>query len=206
MESERRFEISGGAACLDFTNTLSDRPQQAIERLPTYADLASWGRQAGVLDAAQAKALAADAGERPAAAVRVLARAVALREALYRLFSALAAGRAPEDGAVARLNAELPAALARRRLAPRDDVGFVWRWDEAAAADLAFPLAPVVVSAVELLTSQDDLPRLRECDADTCGWLFLDRSRNRSRRWCDMAVCGNRAKARRHYERQATDG
>lgn len=76
---------------------------------------------------------------------------------------------------------------------------FVWGWDDAAPA-LDRPLWPVARSLAELLTS-DELPRVRECAADNCAWLFIDTSKNRSRRWCDMAVCGNRAKARRHYAR-----
>jgi predicted RNA-binding Zn ribbon-like protein len=199
------FEISGGAACLDFCNTVSDRSTEPIERLETYADLLSWGVQAGTLAEEPAAALKNLAGERPEEASRVLARGVDLREALYRTFSALAAGRRPAAADLARLDGELPAALAWRRLAIDDECeGCDWRWRDLTSsdADLAFPLAPVVVSASELLTADDELSRLRECDAETCGWLFLDRSRNRSRRWCDMAVCGNRAKARRHYERQ----
>ncbi|HMB54842.1 MAG TPA: CGNR zinc finger domain-containing protein [Thermoanaerobaculia bacterium] len=203
------FEISGGAACVDFCNTVSDRGTEPIERLETYADLVSWGVQAGVLDVERAAALGRMAGDRPEEASRVLARAVGLREALYRTFSALAAGRRPDGDDLARLDGELPAALAWRRLAIDDECencDWCWRDLTSTDADLAFPLAPVVVSASALLTDDDDLPRLRECDAETCGWLFVDRSRNRSRRWCDMAVCGNRAKARRHYERQAAEG
>jgi predicted RNA-binding Zn ribbon-like protein len=199
------FEISGGALCLDLTNTVSNRGTEPIERLVGYGDLVDWARQAGAADDGEARALRRRAAAEPDAAAAVLARARALREALYALFSAAAAGRPGPEPALAVLNAELPAALARRRLA-RD--GAAYRWRDAAGEDgppLDAPLAPAVRSAAELLTS-DELALVRECAADTCGWLFLDRSRNRSRRWCDMKVCGNRAKARRHYRRRKAAG
>jgi predicted RNA-binding Zn ribbon-like protein len=96
------------------------------------------------------------------------------------------------------MNAALPEALPRCIGTGPD--GFAWRFahDER---DLAPLLAPVVRAAAELLTS-DELVRIRECGSDTCFWLFLDRSKNGTRRWGDMKVCGNRAKARRHYQRE----
>ena len=76
-------------------------------------------------------------------------------------------------------------------------------WTRTDAADsLTAPLRPVVRSAAELLTSPETLLRVRECDGTDCTWLFLDQSRNRSRRWCSMESCGNRAKVRRHYRRR----
>jgi predicted RNA-binding Zn ribbon-like protein len=199
------FEISGGALCLDLANTVSNRGTEPVERLVRYGDLVDWARQAGAAEDGEATALRRRAAAEPGAAAAVLARARTLREALYALFSAAAAGRPGPEAALAVFNAELPAALARRRLA-RDGAGY--RWRDAAPGEgppLDAPLAPVVRSAAELLAS-GELALVRECAADTCGWLFLDRSRNRSRRWCDMKVCGNRAKARRHYRRQKAAG
>jgi len=88
--------------------------------------------------------------------------------------------------------------LVRREVRPAGE-GYTWVWKRT-NAELDDVLAPVVESAAALLTSPD-LSRVRECESETCGWLFIDRSRNRSRRWCDMTVCGNRAKVRRHYQR-----
>ena len=193
------FELTGGALCLDFANTVDNRPAGARELLQAYGDLVSWAEQSGVLDAASGAGLRAEAGRRPQAAESALAGARALREALYAIFSAGAGGRLPPAEAVATLNAALAPSLARLRLDPGPEEAFGWRWSlEDGALDGL--LAPIVDSAAELLTSSD-LARVRECEADTCGWLFIDRSRNRSRRWCDMAVCGNRAKVRRHYAR-----
>ena len=95
-------------------------------------------------------------------------------------------------------------ALSHRRLEPGED-GFAWSWKDGAAGDLRTPLWPILESAATLLTS-DDLGRIRECDADDCNWLFLDRSRGGNRRWCSMKSCGNRAKARRHYRREKKHG
>ena len=133
-------------------------------------------------------------------AASVLARAIRLREALYRMFSALArdAQVAPDDLSI--LNGALAEAHNRLRLgaAPAfDRFGWVWSGADDALDRMLWPIAR---SAAELLTAPE-LARVRECAGQPCGWLFLDASRNHSRRWCSMAGCGNRAKAKRHYER-----
>ncbi len=194
------FEISAGALCLDLANTVDKRlTAEPTERLGTYADLVSWAEQAGVLRRREARQLLQAAASRPRRARAALARAKSLREALFGIFSAAANGRPAPDQALAILNAALPDALAGLRVVPSRD-GFEWFWS-VAERGLDRILPPVLDSAAELLTSPD-LARVRECGADTCAWLFLDKSRNRSRRWCDMTVCGNRAKARRHYQRR----
>jgi predicted RNA-binding Zn ribbon-like protein len=195
------FELSGGHLALDFANSISRRaaPEDCRDRLTHYGRLLSWGVQAKLLTSKQAERLRTEGGDRPRAAVLALRRAIAVREAIFSLFVAIARGERAAADALATLNAALPEALAALRLAP-DRGGFSWRF-EPDASDLAPMLAPVVRAAAELLTS-DDLPRVRECQSDTCFWLFLDRSKNGTRRWCDMKVCGNRAKARRHYHRE----
>lgn len=203
-EQRQAFELTGGSLCLDFANTMDNRPAEATELLQSYQDLVIWAEQAGVVDKAAGAALRAEAARRAQAAESALAGGRVLREAIYAVFSAHASRRPAPAGAVATLNAAMAPSLARLQLEVRAGGGFGWRWSlEDGALDGL--LAPIVDSAAELLTSPD-LARVRECEADNCGWLFLDRSRNRSRRWCDMAVCGNRAKVRRHYARakQAT--
>jgi len=173
-----------GSLCLDFVNTVDPRhatPRE--ERLPDYAAVIEWARQAG-LEASPLEA---------AAASRAHEEAISLRETLYAIFGAVARGEAPPAEALRHLNDE----IARRPR--RITEGFAWASDDDV-------LAPVVWSAAELLTS-GPLERVRECPGDdTCGWLFLDTSRNGSRRWCDMRTCGNRAKARRHYRRAVSTG
>ena len=127
----------------------------------------------------------------------MLGRARALRESIYELFSTIAAGERPPDAALETFNAFVPAALSRLRIA-RDGKGCSWR--PLPGEDLEEVLHPVVRAGADLLTSPD-AARVRECRSDTCAWLFLDRSKNGTRCWCDMKVCGNRAKARRHYDR-----
>lgn len=193
------FELTGGHLALDFANTVDERPHDPPrERLGSYGDLLAWAEQAGVLKPAEAKRLGREAGGRPDAAARVLGQARALREHLFAIFEAAAGGRPLPADHLAAVNPALARALGKLRLEPAGKVA-KWGWnDEPEALDLV--LWPVIRAAAELLASPD-LVLVRRCAADECAWLFLDRSRNRSRRWCDMTVCGNRAKARRHYSR-----
>ena len=195
-----RFHLTGGRLCLDLANTVSWRVGgRPIERLTRYLDLVSWARQAGVLTDPEVRRLAAEARRRRHAAARVLKRAQALREAIYRVFSNISQRRAPAAPDLATLNAELADALGRLRLTGTSGA-FALEWPGDAAA-LERVLWPVARSAADLLTS-NDLELLKRCPAVDCGWIFLDLTRNRSRRWCKMQVCGNRAKARRSYARR----
>jgi predicted RNA-binding Zn ribbon-like protein len=199
-----RFELSGGVLCLDFANTLSYRGRaDPVERLTSYAALVVWGQQAGVLTDREAQRLARAAARRPAEATIVHAHALTLREALYRLFSAVAAGRSPDTADVTTVNRMLAQALGWLQIGATPE-GFRWKWNGPGDA-LDRMLWPVLRSAADLLTSAP-LRNIRECAAPDCGWLFLDTTRNRRRRWCDMQGCGNRAKVRRHRERQKLGG
>ena len=194
------FRLIGGCLCLDFANTAgSHASEHPSESLESYADLVAWSRQAGILSDDEAQHLLREAQRRPAEAAAVLDQARALREVIYHVFSAVAAGRAPAAADLGALNAALSVALARLCVAPTGD-GFAWTWTGDANV-LDRMLWPIARSAADLLTSET-LPRVRECAAHPCGWLFVDMSRNHSRRWCDMQDCGNRAKARRHYQRK----
>jgi predicted RNA-binding Zn ribbon-like protein len=194
------LSLVGGRLCLDFANTVgSHAGEHSNEHLHSYRDLAAWSRHAGILTDAEEGGLLEAAERRPAEADVVLDRAIALRETIYRIFSAVAAGRAPDEADLETLNVALARALTHAQIVPSGD-GFAWSWrDEQGALDRM--LWPVARSAADLLTG-GELNRVRECANDPCGWLFLDLSRNRSRRWCDMRDCGNRIKARRHYQRR----
>ena len=197
----KRFQLVGGDLCLDFTNTVGGkRGVIARENLHAYRDFLSWSQQAGVVDGLQAERLATLAAERPSEAGEVLKRAVELREAIYRIFAAIVEGRMPADADLTRLNSELAPAMCRLRVGAGES-GFGWQWapDEPR---LEHPLGPVARAAAELLTNHEDLAHVHRCEGDTCGWLFLDSSKNHSRRWCDMRDCGNRAKVRRHRLKQ----
>jgi len=193
------FDLSGGRLCLDLANTVSNRGSRSpTDHLRSYGDLIAWATQAGAVAPGVARELVARAAARPGEARQALTSVIHVRETLYRVFAAMAGRRRPRPEDVAALNEQVPAAFARARLAKADG-RFVLEAD-AGADDLTSPLAPVIQSAIELLTSSD-VERLRSCAADTCEWLFLDTTKNRTRRWCDMKVCGNRAKVRRFRQR-----
>jgi predicted RNA-binding Zn ribbon-like protein len=200
--ADAAFELSGGALCLDFANTWGDRRRPESDRLRSYPSLLAFAGQAGLLGRREATALARHARRAPAAAEGTLASARRLRDVLYRLFAAQARGRRAAPADLAAVNAALRDALPHLRLTRRGG-GYSWGWD--GGGELAAPLHPIARSAAELLTSEE-LGRVRECDGATCTWLFLDQSRNRSRRWCSMESCGNRAKAKRHYHRRRDVG
>jgi predicted RNA-binding Zn ribbon-like protein len=193
-----QFELSGGALCLDFANTLGDRPREVEEHLHDWRDLVSWAEQAGLMSKRDAAGLRR-MDPAPPAEARAFARALELREHLYRLFSAIAAERSPDHRDLDALNAALGEALREARVESSGS-GFVWSWAEAGPA-VARILRPVVRSAADLLVSPDR-PDVRECASETCSWLFVDRSRTHRRRWCSMKTCGNRDKARRFYQRK----
>jgi len=199
LAHEYVFDFTGGNLCLDFTNTLDGTRTSPTERLKTYPDLVAWGRQADILSDGEARQLAQLAAGHPRDAARVLTKAVAIRELLYRIFSSVIDGSPTRPEDLATLNAALSPTLDRLRIGARAR-GFGWAWAPAGDA-LDRMLWPVLRSAGDLLVS-GELRGVRRCAGETCNWLFLDTSRNHSRRWCDMRSCGNRAKARRHYARK----
>jgi predicted RNA-binding Zn ribbon-like protein len=192
--SDYVFDLDAGIGCLDFTNTRTS----SGEHLRSYRDLIAFAQQSHLLTQADAEWLQHKASTQPVAAQDVLERALGLRRALRSIFSAVANAQAPDDVEVAGLNLELASSLAHACIEPAPDGGFDWSWSERA---LERPLWPIAREAAELLTSDDQRQLVRECGASDCAWLFLDTSKNRSRQWCSMSSCGNREKARRHYQR-----
>jgi len=194
------LELVGGRLCLDFTNTVSTR-SKALRRdyLDSYAELVVWGRHAGILGDDEAQALRERAHRHPAAAMAAHEHAIGLRETIYRIFSAIAGGQEAEEADLDSLNCMLRTALSRLEVARSAD-RFEWSWvlDDD---DLSHILWPIVRSAAELLTSES-LGRVRHCARDGCDWLFVDSSKNSSRRWCSMSMCGSRVKARHYYQRK----
>jgi predicted RNA-binding Zn ribbon-like protein len=191
--------------CLAYANTLFWRGRQTpTETLRTFADLLGWLDTSANIDAAALRQLAAWSHDEPQAAAQLLADGTSMREALYGIFSALAAGGPPPRPDFATLQRSLANAPARRRIA-RLASGHAWEIAQPVPTSppdvlAAHVLAPVLWSAGDLLVG-DAQHRVRRCANDACLWLFLDESKNATRRWCDMASCGNRAKARRHYLR-----
>lgn len=175
------MKFVGRRLCLDFVNTVGARIGNAPlrDKLASYTDLATWSELAGF-----------PAPRSAGSGARVLKRALALREALYRIFTRLK----PRAADMKIFRRELSIARSHERLSD----AFAWEWDRPNAPDRM--LWEVSLSAAELLTSEER-HKIRRCAGDECGWLFLDTSRNHSRQWCDMRDCGNRAKVRRFRER-----
>jgi len=202
--------LCGGDTALDFANTLGGALEGRWddEWLLGYGDLVAWGRHAGVLDEPIGRVLLARAAECPRAAAAAHEDALALRESIYAAASAVARGARPPADALAAVADAHRDALSHAGLTPARTTwpggpeSLDWTWE--AADHLRRPLWPVAQAAVDLLRS-DELSRLKQCGH--CRWLFLDASRNHSRRWCSMAHCGTDAKvrllrARRHEARR----
>jgi predicted RNA-binding Zn ribbon-like protein len=188
-------DMVGGDVSMDLVNTASARSGPELkDRLTTYDDLVTWAERVHVAGPRRAERLRRAAAADPTAAEAVLGRAKELREVIYRVFTTDTPDP-PDLDALGRAAAD--AAAARRLRSSTDGYVFAWPDDDA----LEQLLWPVALSAAELLTSEDRV-RVKECASESCNWLFLDQSRNRSRRWCDMSDCGNRAKARRYLARK----
>src|SRR6266849_3361647 len=199
---DHEIELSGGALALDFANTVGGthvRPTH--DHLRDYGDIARFAVLAGGLEPGVAKRLAERAERNPRRAAAVYELGISLREAIWGVFSALASGEAPRDDDLELIGDAAASGAARSRLVyDREGIGWSLPSD---GDDLERPLWEIARSAADLLTSTAR-DRVKECASETCEWVFLDKSRNRSRRWCDMSDCGNRAKARRfHAKKQA---
>lgn len=192
----------GGHVSLDYVNTVAWRLGQEVrEDLCTYSDWIRWARHVGLLAPAEVQNAMRWAGRHPAQADAMLARVVRLREATYRVLRAhVDPSRLPERDR-ALINEALGEAYATMQLRPHGS-GFVLECEHR--DDSTHALWRVIRSTADLLISPE-LRLLRVCAGRDCGWFFLDRSRNRGRRWCMMRDCGNREKARRYYRRHKLD-
>ena len=193
--------LLGGELCLDFANTVEPRHgDDRHDYLAGYPDLVRWAGHAGALSEEEARRLLGVAEARPAEAAEAFKRAVALRETIYRVFSAVAYGELPKGEDLETLTAAHLEALAHYRIVPTAE-GF--GWNHAKDDGLGRPVWRVSLSATALLTG-GELDRVRACPVGEggCAWLFHDESKNKSRRWCSMEGCGSRAKMRRMYARR----
>jgi predicted RNA-binding Zn ribbon-like protein len=195
--------LLGDRLCLDFANSIEDpATDHAHDFLQSYSDLVAWGQHAGLLTPSQADTLRDQAVRRPTDAATTLARALALREAIDRVFRAIARGESPPRPDLKTLQQIHLHALAHAHLTPAGE-GYAWTWIDS-ADELEAVLWPVARSAVELLT-RGDLRRVKECPLPQgCSWLFYDQSKNISRRWCSMEGCGTLVKMRRYHARRRT--
>jgi predicted RNA-binding Zn ribbon-like protein len=194
------LSLLGGRLCLDFVNTLDWRgTDHPVEFLHTYHDLVVWSRHAGMISDLEAKRLSQKAKIDASQAAKVLQEAIELREAIYRIFSSLAEGLPVAEPDLMIFNRHLGATMRSSKIIQQKQ-DLVWNTN-GEPEKLDWILNPVVRSAADLLVSVER-KRVKKCNDPDCGWLFLDISRNLSRRWCDMRDCGNRAKARRFYKKR----
>jgi predicted RNA-binding Zn ribbon-like protein len=189
----KTLALVGGVLALDFANTASGRgTDQPLDHLARVEDLFDWARHAGV-------ALPPVTGPRPDKTALPVGQVLQLREAIYRIGAGLAAGQEPQVPDLALLRETATGAMQSAELARRPDGQFDWQPGKD-ATPLTTITGSIALSAVALLRDTD-FTRLKQCQGPYCGWLFLDRSKNNSRRWCLMSVCGNRTKARRFQGR-----
>jgi len=195
---DKEYCTKTGWLCLDFANTADWHASSSpVETLNKYADLIEWSAGRGIVSGDAKDALLRRSEERPIEAQQALQKAREVREDIYRILSDAAHGRPIKIASLKGFNKALAGALPHLRLAPSDG-RLRWNWDSR-PDKLDSVFWPVVKSAMDLMTSEA-IKRVGECaDEKGCGWLFWDSSRNRSRRWCDMSDCGNRAKVRRFY-------
>ncbi|GLV53392.1 hypothetical protein KDH_02470 [Dictyobacter sp. S3.2.2.5] len=206
MDEKRReigtIALRGEQLCLNFTNTVSwhasDHPHEWIH---SYNDLLSWSRHTGMLDEDEYGQLLQAAKHWPTDAAAVLSSALTLREAIYQIFSDVVADHSPQQESLAIFQQAYADAIVHAQLVLEAE-GFTFSWRHN-ARNLSLPLWVIAHSALELLRSQE-WRRVKKCPGDGCGWLFVDRSRNQSRRWCNGQNCGNRVRVRQHYQRRRT--
>jgi predicted RNA-binding Zn ribbon-like protein len=190
----------GSELALDFANTSSGRNSPAhLEHLISADDVIAWARHARVIGPDDGARLAAAVTQDRALSRELLQRALALREIIYDVGVSIAARRQPPAAPVEQLARVHAECVAHAHLVAYQAT-FVWTWNPKEAA-IESVLGPITLSALTLLT-QADLSRIKQCHGDHCGWLFFDTTKNKSRRWCEMEVCGNRAKQRRHQTRR----
>jgi predicted RNA-binding Zn ribbon-like protein len=183
--------------CLNYANTLSWRgSNRPVEKLQGLADILRWTEQSGIVRPAATQPLRRWSRAHQTEATELFRQAIAIREAVFRIFSAIAVGASVPTKDFVSLKAALANTPPRNQLA-RLGERCGW-WVESGAPSVAGVLAPVLWSAGDLMLNAPSRA-IRCCANEECLWLFIDQSKNSTRRWCDMNSCGNRAKARRHY-------
>jgi predicted RNA-binding Zn ribbon-like protein len=200
--TDRFSRFVGERLWLDFVNTdrallRGTRTNDALDAFETYVN---WLGAARVLDAERADAMLKRAQQQPTAASAAVHEARRLRNVLRALAASVTTDdRRSEEIAISEINRILGRSAGSRRVEPRSDGGFVRSFVTVGDVFTGL-LVPVIESAADALV-QDELPRVRECANPKCGRVFYDASRNGKRRWCEMATCGNRAKAARHRQK-----
>ena len=194
------LDLVGGSLALDFTNTSSGRGSPTHqEHLRDFETLVQWAEHARVATPLNCLVMREQAARHPERVAAVFTRALAVRELIWRIGGALAERREITDALRDELVAVHARSLAFAEIKSRDQA-FIWAWDPRRDVEAAI-LGPITLSALSLLMEKD-LSRTKRCEGKECGWLFFDATKNKSRRWCEMRVCGNRAKVRAARQRK----
>jgi predicted RNA-binding Zn ribbon-like protein len=202
MSGTTLFDLAGGHPALDLVNSLDNRfrADGPHEMLASYPDLLRFVSESGLLDPLQRQSLGKVAGNE--AAADALRGVRELREAAAGALYALIEEKAPPPGDMQTLERHFLVAHQHRELSWQPP-NIAWAWRPAEKNDPFLPLWILSQAVEELLRSKGQVAQIKTCDVDTCRWLFLDTSKNHTRRWCNMRVCGNRMKARRFQARQS---
>ena len=196
-ENERNFFFVSGQLSLDFINTQIGANDEPVDFLSGFPDLVSWLQQAGALDRAQANAALTSWGHRPEAK-QLLDQARKLRSVLREMAERLTAGKPVGQGALGEINRVLAQESGYNQLV-RSSGGYEFHF-QPVRREAIHLLTPIAMSAAELLRNSEPL-RIRRCGNPVCRLYYYDTSKNRTRRWCSMAICGNRMKAATFYQR-----
>lgn len=200
MNSAEEFAWVGGHVALDFVNTAGGATKSRdVERLTDYRIAARWARLAALVSVFEERELRTLADAHPRETIEQLAALRTEREDSYAVLAAIAKERAPRDREVARVEVRIKDAITIAHLSVSRSNPVAWTIPTTSAG-LSVIRHRAALALADILTGNDRLD-IRECEA--CSWLFLDRSPSKRRRWCSMAACGNRAKARRHYHRRS---
>lgn len=187
------LELVGGVLCLDFVNTVNSRYELEHDYFASYTDLVDWSGKMEVLSPSQVKNLKQKASQESSEAENVFEKTRGARETMSRVFLSIAEGSTPKEADLSTMAGLYQEAIGNGQLV-KSDGHFVFNWKPDKTLD-GF-LWQIIASAQSLLSSKE-VEHVKECPS--CGWLFLDTSKNQSRRWCSMNTCGARDKMRRYH-------
>ncbi|MFA5815331.1 MAG: CGNR zinc finger domain-containing protein [Bacteroidales bacterium] len=196
------LELDGGSLCLDFVNSVRSRFENPLyEFITSPEDWLRWIHRVQLFNDPEEDRLKKYVSKNLVQAANELKRIISVRELLYRIFCKLAQEEIPSNKDLAHFNKELSVSLRYLKIGFTDELMVTENWDDK-SFNLLYTLHPLLKSAYDLLSS-DTLNRLKECKH--CGWIYMDKSKNNSRLWCNMKTCGNTVKTKKYYYKSRTN-
>jgi predicted RNA-binding Zn ribbon-like protein len=192
------MNLDGGCLCLDFINTVHSRMETPVnDYLHSYQDVIRFANHTGILSQKQQQHLLDYAAKHPGKARYAFKKIKTVREELYALFRPITEDKKPAAGIIDHFNKLLSAALSHLHIKPSaGKMQLAWKEEKD---PLLLPLWMVIKSAYDVLLNEPP-DRIKACPA--CLWLFLDKTKNNKRRWCNSLSCGSIDKASRYYYRK----